>query len=174
MNRCCFDHHGFLCRLPWKLWPGLLSSRCIGWHGKLMTSLLNCLRPSTSPSPHLPEAVLSLTQQHGMPARDEHQVRRCWICIIRHCSTRRLTSTRVIYTTRYLLRIGFHVTPAFSPGAGMRAPYMQDMHSRGGKNIPAEEKTKGFASLTRPTRCTPVPFAVNLLLSEDDSAERPL
>ena len=76
------------------------------------------------PSPHLPEAVLSLTQQHGMPARDEHQVRRCWICTIRHCSTRRLTSTRVIYTTRYLLRIGFHVTPAFSPGTGMRAPYM--------------------------------------------------
>ena len=116
-----------------------------------MTSLLNCLRPSSSPSPHLPEAVLSLTQQHGMPARDEHQVRRCWICTIRHCSTRRLTSTRVIYTTRYLLRIGFHATPAFSPGRGMRAPYMQDMHSRGGKNISAEEKTKGFASLTRPT-----------------------
>ena len=142
MVSCWFDHHGFLCRLPWKLWPGLLSSRCIGWHGKLMTSLLNCLRPS--PSPHLPEAVLSLTQQHGMPARDEHQVRRCWICTIRHCSTRRLTSTRVIYTTRYLLRIGFHVTPAFSPGTGMRAPYMQDMHFPRRKKHSCKGKNKRF------------------------------
>ena len=69
-----------------------------------------------------------------------------WICIVRHCSTWRLTSTGVIYTTRYLLGIGFHLTPAYS----RRGPSCERLICN------QAEKTKGFATLTRTSVCFPV------------------
>ena len=86
-----------------------------------------------------------------------------WICIVRHCSTWRLTSTGVIYTTRYLLGIGFHLTPAFS----RRGPSCKRLICN------QAEKTKGFATLTRTIVC----FPVNLVCAHvgaGDSAVRSL
>ena len=80
--------------------------------------------------------------------------------IVRHGG---FTSTGVIYTTRCLLGIGFHVTPAFSPACHRLIC------------IRPRWKDKRFCNANK-TRA-PVPFAVNLLCSDvgaDDSAVRPL